>query len=360
MCERLNRLKGVPCNKHVEKYSQHLTKVHNVDAEQARIEQNFYNVLFTYFTHIDYAGVRKPKLCIVCGMLTHRLTRHLKTIHSDRYLQDSNFNLLNEDIQESEEKTYHEIFSKLDKTSHVTPIIPPSEPILLPSSIIHPTQHSSHSDADSDSSTDSHTMSPSPSFSSDHPKRTHDSFSICKQTSTAISLCILEKKKAVIPGMHDASFCDYFKYFYDNFSDAIADFTSWLHAGTNTPLKQVEQIVKQVGSVWTIVDPNQDIYPICLLNADSIESKYLNSIFSNLKLNRTKLPKDRVDCPKPSTIKNVLNAIKSLVNFSLGRRIFIGIEREELDIMLIRLSEMTKLLKPDSIMRIKNINAITS
>ena len=48
------------------------------------------------------------------------------------------------------------------------------------------------------------------------------------------------------------------------------------------------------------------------------------------------------------TIKNVLNSIRLFLNFSVGRRVYVGIPKSEIDVIFVRLQEMCKVLKPDS------------
>ena len=93
------------------------------------------------------------------------------------------------------------------------------------------------------------------------------------------------------------------------------------------------------------------IFPKSAVSGDSIEKYYLSGIFTIMKSNRAKPAKQRDGCAKPSTIKNALNSLRKLFNFSLGRRVYIGISKHEIEVTLVRLDEMCKVLRQDSTQR---------
>ena len=70
-----------------------------------------------------------------------------------------------------------------------------------------------------------------------------------------------------------------------------------------------------------------------------------------MKSNRNKPISEREPCATPSTIKNVLGSIRQLINYSVCRKVFLGIKKELIDMILLRLKEMYEVLRPDTIQR---------
>ena len=86
-----------------------------------------------------------------------------------------------------------------------------------------------------------------------------------------------------------------------------------------------------------------NMLPSSSLPADSLEGKYFAPIFRVMKANRNK--KEQDNCPKPSTVKIIMNAVSKWMSF------FNRQEKAEIDTLLRRLDEFHKSIKPDSIQR---------
>ena len=70
-----------------------------------------------------------------------------------------------------------------------------------------------------------------------------------------------------------------------------------------------------------------------------------------MKNNRAKDASEREACVTPATVKNILNSLRQYFNFSVGSHVYVGVYKFEVDVTLLRLSEMSKVLKNDTIQR---------
>ena len=184
-----------------------------------------------------------------------------------------------------------------------------------------------------------------------------DSFAVCKQDPSNANIhSILSHQIPLSPANYESGTCkESFSHYYDHAEQAIHDFSSWLRSATNTLDKQVVETVRQLKSVWTLVDPTMSLFPQSLLTGESIETCYFSRIFQIMKRNRKRPIKECEPCATPSTVKKVLIAIQQFLRFSVGRQVFVGIKKSEIDVILIQLKRMTNVLKPDSKLRKREV-----
>ena len=361
------------CERDIENFSKHLIKKHSIDSKKAKCAQTYYNTMYSYITLIDRHACHPPMHCGRCLIFTTSLSVHMKEIHRSIYVHDDK--LFSSDLESFKEFTKEHVYSKLKvkkrATVQHTPILPStvlssmknSSPPLTSKSLVGVTQHVSLSST-------SALPSSTENLSADLTKGQKNTYAKESQSpnpfgpvKNAFAIPQRVGKEAMGDGdmFHNkrklsiSEYSEYgisddtFSYVFDSVDDALASFNEWLFEANSHTKRATDDMVKALRTVWELIDVDLKMLPKSNLNADMVEKKYFAPIFKVMKENRTrKIPEE---CPKPSTVSNVLNAISKWLDYSIGRQIYLGIKKVEADVMYRRIGEFLKSIKPDAIQR---------
>ena len=122
---------------------------------------------------------------------------------------------------------------------------------------------------------------------------------------------------------HDIPVADNFRHYYETTEFLLENFLQRTE-------KTAWQFIKDINDVWSTVDPNMALYPNQLRDPENIEIMFFLPMRHKLEENKDKDPHVQTDHIQAKTIKSKLQSLIRLTYFLRDRRIFVGLNRQEL------------------------------
>ena len=137
---------------------------------------------------------------------------------------------------------------------------------------------------------------------------------------------------------------DLFRHFYKDSVNMYKDFKTYLIKACSKSEKNANEIISSCKSVWMSFDAEMNLLPNQLANPENIEDCFVLPHIQLLK------ESSNSSSQKPhlqaTTVQSKLNCVASLINFSKVRMVYIGITFQEMEILLLKMKDLSRFLKP--------------
>ena len=150
----------------------------------------------------------------------------------------------------------------------------------------------------------------------------------------------MQKKKALPEKQTSSNKCpnqetrhsctDNFRHYYETAEVLLEDYKSYVINFLQRTEKTAWQYIKDINDVWSRVDPNMALYPNQLRDPENIEIMFFLPMRHKLEENKDKDPHVQTDHIQAKTIKSKLQSLIRLTYFLRDRRIFVGLNQQEL------------------------------
>lgn len=131
---------------------------------------------------------------------------------------------------------------------------------------------------------------------------------------------------------------DRFRYYYKTSKDLLQDFERWLVEACRKTEKAAKEIASSCKQIWLVIDEKMCLNPNQLADPENLEDVYLIPQVKKLEANE----KNHFEA---TTLRSKLGCINKLLQFSKIRAVFFGLDFQQLDIMDLKIQELSGGLK---------------